>query len=77
MPKPSLISGAKGFLEHVFAHRTRKTELYVASFRLKARSSGLPTLQAQITTSQLPGRATQEGARFLSDWKLRADWTEI
>ena len=63
MAKSSLISGAKDFLEVVFAHRIRKTELYVASFRLD--------------TSQNSGKAAQDGARFLSDWKLRADFTEI
>ena len=64
MTKLTLISGAKDFLRTVFAHRCRQTELYVASFRLDA-------------TSQLPGRATKESARFLSDWKTRSDWSEI
>ena len=64
MPKPSLLSGAKEFLEVVFAHRIRQREQFVASFRLSP-------------TSKLPSRAAKDGARFLSDWKPRADWTEI
>ena len=64
MTKLTLISGAKDFLRAVFAHRIRKTELFVASFRLD-------------TSRNSPGRATQDGARFLSDWKIRADFTEI
>jgi hypothetical protein len=66
MPKQSLISGAKEFLQVVFAHRIRERELFVASFR-------------RPPSSELPDRATQDGVRFLSEARDYAisDWSEM
>lgn len=57
----SILYGAREFLLEVFAHRIRSREQYVESFRL--------------SSLDLPGRATgespQDGARFLSDRRLK------
>lgn len=68
MPK---VASAKEFLKVVFAHRARKTELFVASFRLGEKCDrappadghlrNIPGREARLRQDEIPGRGHYRG----------------